>query len=79
MMARRKRTKMRLTAAKHIAVGLGWPLNEVRLDGDSALRDAQELARKIMKFRQCRWAGLRFTGPAQRCRSLRSGFFMSVA
>jgi hypothetical protein len=49
-------TNMRLTVAKHIAVGLGWPLNEVRLDGDGALRDARELAHEIMKFRQCRWA-----------------------
>ncbi len=50
-----ERTKMRLTVAKHIVVGLGWPLNKVRLDGDRAVRDAHQLADEIVRFRQRRW------------------------
>jgi len=54
-MARRKGATMRVRVSKKIAVGLGWPLNKVRLDGDRALRDAHQLADEIVRFRQRRW------------------------
>jgi hypothetical protein len=54
-MAGRKGATMRLRVSKKIAVGLGWPLNKVRLDGDRAVRDAHQLADEIVRFRQRRW------------------------